>query len=274
MLKCGKLEGPFTGPPPLGALKTAPHSWSREKEVVVSSSPLNTFLQPPKLTSPFLFSSAVSSHKVPGNVHTTSPIRQEEVATATDTSNSTARHFGTAANYFSLRGQSAHPVTTPASPLSSLLTATAAQRQHTHHLTTPSHRLTTPSHHPTIPSHHSATPGHHPTTPGHYPTTPGHHPTAPGHHPTAPGHRPTTPGHHPTTPSQHGTVSHQPLTQIRGSPSLRVFAGKSIKTSAPGSELSGECHSASPGEATRTSTPLPLEHDFRPSLTSSVKVLF
>ena len=84
MLKCGKLEEPFTGPPPLGALKTTPHSYDREGGGVFSSSLRDSFSQPPKSSSPILFSSLVSSHKVPSTASPAKPTNRDWVAMTTD----------------------------------------------------------------------------------------------------------------------------------------------------------------------------------------------
>lgn len=117
MMKSSKLKEPFTLSPPLGPLRPRPPALLQVGgETVMSSSPPNTFLKPPKSVSSGP-SSLLSTHRPGGGSHQFSPLRpinpQDPVASSS-ANKTTERQFEEDENLFSLPEEIPCPVGTTA----------------------------------------------------------------------------------------------------------------------------------------------------------------
>lgn len=117
MMKSGKLKEPFTLSPPLGPLRPRPPGLLQVGgETVMSSSPPNTFLKPPKSVSS-QSSSLLFTHRPVDDPHQFSPLQpitpQDPVASSS-VNKTTARQLEEE-NFFSLPEEISRPIGTTTS---------------------------------------------------------------------------------------------------------------------------------------------------------------
>ena len=153
MLGSGKLEEPFTSAPPLGALRPhqiGPLSRDGETEVIIGSSPANTFSQPPKSVSALLSrpSPLMSSHRPGSKVEVHSPLKptSQEQVSSSGTSKTAARQVRVANNFYLREGITRPSGSLAALVLTSPLHATTAAT--VRYLDTQSHKRGVSAHQP------------------------------------------------------------------------------------------------------------------------------